>query len=84
MAQTKTATGRVAEQAERLRTELRKLPLVRRLEQQGERAARGAEQRLDSLLDRLPIATKRRVERAERRLTGLTRKIRKLEKTSAS
>ena len=84
MAQTKTATDRVAEQAERLRTELRKLPLVRRLEQRGQRVARGAEQQLDSLLDRLPIATKRRVERAERRLTGLTRKIRKLEKASAS
>ncbi len=84
MAQTKTATDRVAEQAERLRTELRKLPLVRRLEQRGQRAARGAEQRLDSLLDRLPIATKRRVERADRRLAELTRKIRTLEKASAS
>ena len=52
MTQTKTATDRVAEQAERLRTELRKLPLVRRLEQRGQRAARGAEQQLDSLLDR--------------------------------
>ncbi len=84
MAQTKTATDRVAEQAERLRTELRKLPLVRRLEQRGQRAARGAEQQLDSLLDRLPIATKRRVERADRRLTELTRKVRKLAKASAA
>ena len=84
MAQTKTATDRVAEQAERLRTELRKFPPVRRLEQRGQRAVRGAEQQLDSLLDRLPIATKRRVERAERRLTELTRKVRKLEKASAA
>ena len=84
MAQTKTATDRVAEQAERLRTELRKLPLVRRLEQRARGATRGAEQRLDSLLDRLPIATKRRVERAERRLTELARKVGKLEKASAA
>ena len=84
MAQTKTATDRVAEQAERLRTEVRKFPLVRRLEQRGQRAARGLEQQLDNVLDRLPIATKRRVERAERQLTELSRKVRKLEKTRAA
>ena len=84
MAPTKTATDRVTEQAESLRTELRKLPLVRRLEQRGQRAAQGVEQQLDSLLDRLPIATKRRVERAGRRLTELTRKVRKLAKAPAA
>ena len=84
MAQTETATGRVAEQAERLRTELRKFPLITRLEKQGKRAARGLEQQLDNVLDRLPIATKRGVERAERQLTELTRRVRELEKTRAA
>ncbi len=84
MAQSMTISEQVERQAQRLRTELRKLPLVKRLEKPGQRAARGVVQQLDSLLDRLPIATKRRVERAERRLTELARKVGKLEKASAA
>ncbi len=76
MAQSETINERAVRQAQRLRSELRKLPLVRQLEQRGQRAAQGVEQQLDSLLDRLPIATKRRVERAGRRLIELTRKVR--------
>jgi hypothetical protein len=83
-AQSKTVSGQVVRQAQRLRSELRKLSVVRRVEKQGQRAARGVEHQLDSLLDRLPIATKRRVERAGRRLRELTRKVRKLAKASAA
>ncbi len=84
MAQSETINERVLRQAQRLRSELRKLPLVKQAEDLGERAARGVAERVASRLDQSPIATKRRVERAERRLTELTRKVRKLEKASAA
>ena len=84
MAQSETINERVVRQAQRLRSELRKLPLVKQAEELGERAVRGVAQQAANRLDQLPIATKRRVERAERRLTELTRKVRKLEKTSAA
>ncbi len=84
MAQSETINERAVRQAQRLRSELRKLPLVKQAEDLGERAARGVAQRVANRLDQLPIATKRRVERAERRLTELTRKVRKLEKASAA
>ena len=84
MAQSETINERVMRQAQRLRSELRKLPLVKQAEELGERAVRGVAQQVANRLDQLPIATKRRVERAERRLTELTRKVRKLEKASAA
>ena len=84
MAQSETINERVVRQAQRLRSELRKLPLVKQAEELGERAVRGVAQQVANRLDQLPIATKRRVEQAERRLTELTRKVRKLEKASAA
>ena len=84
MAQNETINERVVRQAQRLRSELRKLPLVKQAEELGERAVRGVAQRVANRLDQSPIATKRRVERAERRLTELTRKVRKLEKASTA
>ncbi len=84
MAQSETINERVVRQAQHLRSELRKLPLVKEAEELGERAVRGVAQQVANRLDQSPIATKRRVERAERRLTELTRKVRKLEKASAA
>ncbi len=83
MAQSETINERAVRQAQRLRSELHKLPLVKQAEELGERAVRGVAQQVANRLDQSPIATKRRVERAERRLTELTRKVRKLAKASA-
>ena len=75
MAQSETINERVVRQAQRLRSELRKLPLVKQAEELGERAVRGVAQQVANRLDQLPIATKHRVERAERRLTEIEQEL---------
>ena len=84
MAQSETINERAVRQAQRLRSELRKLPLVKQAEELGERAVRGVAQQVANRLDQLPIATRRRVKRADRRLRELTLRVRKLENTRAA
>jgi hypothetical protein len=80
MAQGKTVNGGVVGQAERLRSELRKLPLLKQAEDLGERAVRGIAERVAHRLDHSPIATRRKVAAIDRRIAGLTRRVSKLEK----
>ncbi len=80
MAHTKTTSRRVARRAERRHSELRKTSLLTQAEELSGRAARGFARQVASLLDSLPIATKREVVRIERQIARLTRKLRELEK----
>lgn len=80
MAQSETINERVVREAQRLRSELRKLPLVKQAEDLGERAVRGVAQRVANRLDQSPIATRRKVAAIDRRIAGLTRRVSKLEK----
>jgi polyhydroxyalkanoate synthesis regulator phasin len=83
MAQSKMVNERVVRRAQRLRSELRKLPLVKQAEELGERAARGVAERVANRLDQSPIATKRKVAAIDRRIAGLTRRVSRLEKGRA-
>ncbi len=80
MAHQKIFAGRVRRQAARLRSELRKVTLVKRIEEIGERLALGFAQQVSDLLEPLPIATKGELARVDRRISQLTRRLRKLEK----
>ena len=80
MAHTKTTSRRVARRAERRHSELRKASLLTQAEELSGRAARGFARQVASLLDPLPIATKREVARIDRQVSQLTRRLRELEK----
>ena len=80
MAHTKTTSRRVARRAERRHSELRKASLLTQAEELSGRAVREFARQVASLLDSLPIATKREVVRIERQIARLTRKLRELEK----
>jgi polyhydroxyalkanoate synthesis regulator phasin len=83
MAQSKTVNERVVRRAQRLRSELGKIPLLKQAEDLGERAVRGIAERVAQRLDRSPIATRRKVAAIDRRIAGLTRRVSKLEKGRA-
>ncbi len=80
MPRKKTVGRGIAQQAERLGSQLRSLSLVTQAEQFGERATRGITRQVSHLLDPLPVATKREVARIDRQVSQLTRRLRELEK----
>lgn len=82
MAYQKIFATRVRRQAARLRSELRKVTLVNRIEEIGEQLVEGFAQQVANLIDPLPIVTKGDLARVDRRISQLTRRLRKLEKPS--
>ena len=80
MPRKKTVGRGIAQQAERLGSQLRSLSIVTQAEEFGERAARGIARQVNHLLDPLPVATKREVARIDRQVSQLTRRLRELEK----
>lgn len=71
---------RAQRQVQRFRTELRKQPLVKRAES----LRTDAGKQISSLFDSFPIVTKRDVDRLDRKISQLNRKIRELEKSRAN
>lgn len=71
-------------QVQKLRTELRKQPLLRRAEELTEDATRQLGRQWSAVLDAFPIVTKREVERIDRKIAQLNRKVRELEKTRSN
>ena len=64
----------------RFQRELQRRPLVKRAESLRADATRQLERGVATFLDALPIVTKREVERIDKKIAGLSRKLRELEK----
>jgi len=71
---------RAGRQVKRLQTELRNNPLLRRADTLRADAGRVVEERVESLLGTLRIASHAEVERLERKVGQLSRKVRQLER----
>ena len=69
--------------AQRQISRLRRQRLVKRAEALREDVTRQVEQGLSGLFETLPLATKRDVQRIDRRVSQLNRKLRDLEQASA-
>jgi dsDNA-specific endonuclease/ATPase MutS2 len=68
--------------ARKVRKELRKNPTFKQLDNLRRDAARQIEQRAEGFLSALQIASKSDVQRIDRKLTQLTRKLKQLERTN--
>ena len=67
-------------QLARFQREIQKQPLVKRAESLRAGASRQIERGVATFLDALPIATKSELERVDRKIAGISRKLRELEK----
>jgi hypothetical protein len=74
---------RVQREWARLQKEWRKRPLVRRAETLQKDVARQLEKGMSTVLEAFPLATKREIERLDRKLNTINRKLRDLEKVQA-
>lgn len=72
---------RTRKQVKRLRTEIRKNSLVKRLQSLQKDATAQVESRVDQVLSALRIASKRDMDRIDRRLGQIQRKLRDLEQS---
>jgi peptidoglycan hydrolase CwlO-like protein len=71
----------IEKRARKVRKELRKNPTFKRLDDLRRDTARQLEQRAENLLSALQIASKSDVQRIDRKLTQLNRKLKELERT---
>ena len=71
---------RTRKQVKRLRTELRKNPVVKRAQSLQDDVSRQIEDSVDRLLGVLQIASKNDFERLDRKLSQLNRKLKELER----
>lgn len=76
----KNLEKRTRKQLSQLRSDLRRNPVARRARSWAEEAARQAENGLDSILGVFQIASKSDVQRIDRRLSQLNRKLKELER----
>jgi len=67
-------------QLARFQREIQKRPLLKRAESLRAGATRQIERGVAGFLEALPIATKSELERVDRKIAGLSRKLRELEK----
>jgi hypothetical protein len=72
---------RTRRQVQRLRTELRRLPLARRVERLRAGAERAFDRGVDTFLGALQIASKNDLERIDRKLGQMSRKLKEIERT---
>ena len=70
---------RTRKQVKRLRTELRRYTVVKRAERLQADARRQIEERVDRLLALLPIASRSDLERIDRKLDRISRKLKEFE-----
>jgi polyhydroxyalkanoate synthesis regulator phasin len=69
-------------QVRRLRTELRRSPAFRRAESLQAGARQRLERQIDQVRSAIPVASRGDVESLERKIAGLTRRVRQLEKSN--
>jgi hypothetical protein len=67
-------------QVDRIETEIRKNPVMKRLQELRKDAVKQIESGVDSVMDAMPIATKRDLKRIDRRISQLSRKVKDLER----
>lgn len=72
---------RTRKQVKRVQSELRKNPLVKRVQSLQKDAARQFESAVDGILSNLRIASRRDVDRLDRKLGQISRKLKDLERT---
>jgi hypothetical protein len=77
----KTWERRTRKQVKRLQTELRKNALVKRVQALQKDAARQLESTVEGVLSTLRIASRRDVDRLDRKLGQISRKLKDLERT---
>jgi hypothetical protein len=77
----KTWERRTRKQVRRVQTELRKNSLVKRVQELQKDAARQIESTVDGMLSTLRIASRRDVDRLDRKLGQISRKLKDLERT---
>ena len=70
-------------QVKRLRSEFRKNPYVKRAQGVVEDATKQLEQAIDGVLEVLQLASRRDVDRIDRKLSQINKKLRALEKTKS-
>lgn len=75
---------RTRKQAKRVRAELRKSPYIKRAQRIQKDASRALEDAVERVLGTFQIASKADVDRIDRKLTQLNRKLRELEKARKS
>ncbi len=80
----RTWERRTRKQVKRLQTELRKSSLVKRVQSLQQGAARQLEERVDGVLSVLRIASRGDVDRLDRKLGQIHKKLRDLERTRRS
>jgi len=77
----KTWERRTRKQVKRVQTELRKSPLVKRVESLQKDATRQIESAVDGILSTLRIASRRDVDRLDRKLGQIARKLKDMERS---
>jgi septation ring formation regulator EzrA len=77
----KAIEKRAQRELARFQREIQRQPLVKRAESLRADATRQLERGVASFLDALPIVTKREVERIDKKIALLSRKLRELERT---
>jgi hypothetical protein len=75
---------RTRKQFKRLRTELRRYPAIKRAERLQTDARRQIEERVDRLIALLPIASRTELERIDRKLDRISRKLKDIEQPRRS
>ncbi len=75
---------RTRKQVKRLRTELRRYPAIKRAERLQTDTRRQIEERVDRLIALLPIASRTELERIDRKLDRISRKLKDIEKPRRS
>ena len=77
----KTWERRTRKQVKRVQSELRRNPLVKRMQSLQKDATRQLESTVDGILSSLRIASQRDVDRLDRKLGQISRKLKDLERT---
>ena len=83
-AQRKSLEKRAEKQVSRLRSEFKKNPLVKRAQTAVDDASKQIEKNVDSLLEALNVASQRDLQRVDRKLNKINKKLRDLENSSTA
>ncbi len=80
----RTFEKRAEKEVKRLRTELRKSPVLKRVETLRSDATSFVSDQMDGVLSTLRIASRSEISKLDRKVSQLNRKVRELEKTQSN
>ena len=75
----KTVQKRTRKELKRIQSELKKNPIVKRADAVRKDVTKQVETRVDALLERMPIASRSDVQRINKKLTTLSRRLKAIE-----